>query len=177
MELRQGLRKIRAGEVAGVCLTVSTHVAAPGATCRLFGVSISLSGVVFLNYGGNGAAQSMMWGPDAGRLPAPSHPPQAAASKQAEAARQAAVAKQAIEAAEKVRLLGVVSAVSPRSSSYDFAFVLSLASSLGTSRARALVPRCTERESDRSVHPACRRSLDRAARDGSRAHPAGGLVE
>ena len=72
-----------------------------------------------------------------------------------------------------VRLLGAVSVVSHRTSSHDFAPVLFLASSVGSSRASALVPRCTESESDHSVLPACGGLLDRAARDGSRAHPGG----
>jgi hypothetical protein len=51
MELHQRFKTIQAGEVGGACLTVSNHVATPGATCRLFAVSISLSWVVCLIYG------------------------------------------------------------------------------------------------------------------------------
>ena len=66
----------------------------------------------------------MMWGPDAGCLPAPAHPPQAPVAKHAEAARQAAVAKEVSEAMKKVRWLVVVPVVSRRTSSYDFVLVV-----------------------------------------------------
>ena len=89
--------------------------------------------------------------------------------KQAEAKREREAAEeqvsrdsmQEMQVGEgKVRLLGVVSVVSHRTSSHDFAPVLFLASLVGSSRASALVPRCTESESDHSVLPACGVSLD-----------------